>query len=645
MDCPRDDAAQTVLRSTRAGASSLVTGAVLTKLLNFGANVLVTRCVGRAALGVGALRLDDFLFLGPLVLVREGLRKAAYRVNFSEYSGAASRAADTRQSLVNMSWAAAPIALLLACVFAGSLLADTPEAVREGRISPERYHRAMACTGLAVVLALLSEPMFVLAQAQLRTRARARIETAAVMGKCVAMVVGTVVFEMTIEAFAIANIVYALLVLLGYLALFAGCSLGGRLDLGSGGSGSGGGGSGGGGSGGGRLGNARGASRKQTGGIPRPTRLSDGVSAWDPSLMRTARMFWWQSAQKWLLENGEKVLLIFAGTDDQQDAYVVVSRLGSIVVRILFQPAEEMSLAAFGKLMALERDQAEKNAKEAGEKKKRKQKQRESGPGVEVQGGGEAFTAAATTTRQQASSRPIQRKKSRGSLLVTNLVHTTLRSWLLLLGLIGLTFAVFGPAFSHLALHLLYGSTWSATQAPLALSFFSVYVLFMAVNGICEAFVQGTSTERGLSTYNIWMILFSVLYMGAVMVLLPRYGSIGLVLANIFKMACRILVCMVAYIRPYFRERTIPNFTLSSLLPARPVLAAYAGAAVALQCSARWVYAEGGAAFFVRVVGGGGAHAAVVRGALHVGVGVACLAEVGMSVATSHRDVLEPMFS
>ena len=44
--CPRDDAAQTVLRSTRAGASSLVTGAVLTKLLNFGANVLVTRSVG-----------------------------------------------------------------------------------------------------------------------------------------------------------------------------------------------------------------------------------------------------------------------------------------------------------------------------------------------------------------------------------------------------------------------------------------------------------------------------------------------------------------------------------------------------------------------------------------------------------------------
>ena len=81
QESPRDDTAQTVLRSTRSGVSSLVTGAIATKVLNFFANVLVTRFVGRAALGVGSLRLDDFLFLGPLVLVREGLRKAAYRTN------------------------------------------------------------------------------------------------------------------------------------------------------------------------------------------------------------------------------------------------------------------------------------------------------------------------------------------------------------------------------------------------------------------------------------------------------------------------------------------------------------------------------------------------------------------------------------
>ena len=576
MERPRDDAAQGVLRLTRAGASSLVTGAVATKLLNFFANVAVTRAVGRAALGVGSLRLDDFLFLGPLVLVREGLRKAAYRVNTDKATHG-----DARQSLVNMSWAAAPVTMVVTTAFVYSLLADTPDAVAAGVISAQRYHRAMACTVLAVVLSLIAEPMFVLAQAQLRTRARARIETWAVMGKCVAIVIGTVWFDLTIEAFAIANIVYALLVLLGYLALFAGC--GARF-----------------------LGDHY--SRRGSGIIPRPMRLSDGDSYWDPKLMRTARMFWWQTAQKWLLENGEKVLLIFAGTDDQQDAYVVVSRLGSIVVRVLFQPAEEMSLAAFGKLIALERDQEEK-----------------------------------------ISSGLKKLKKSRGSKLVTSLVHSTLRSWLLLLGLIGFTFAVFGPAFAHLALHLLYGASWSTTRAPMTLAYFSIYVLFMAVNGICEAFVQGTSTEQGLSRYNIWMILFSVLYIGAVLMLLPRFGAVGLVLANIFKMACRILVCTLVYIRPFFRERTLPDFELSSLLPARAVLLAYASSAVVLQCSRVWIYSEGGAGavFLVGLVAvnSGGLMATMLRAVLHVGIGVMCLLFVGLTVAKSHRDVLESMFS
>ena len=194
-------------------------------------------------------------------------------------------------------------------------------------------------------------------------------------------------------------------------------------------------------------------------------------------------------------------------------------------------------------------------------------------------------------------------------------------------------------------MHILYGSTWSSTSAPRTLSFYSVYVLFMAVNGICEAFVQGTSSERGLSAYNLWMILFSVLYMGALMVLLPWYGAIGLVLANIFKMSCRILVCAALYIRPYFRERTIPDFSLSCLLPAWPVLFAYALVAIVLQCSERWLYAEGGASFIVEASGAGHLAASAVRGALHVGVGAACLVVVGLTVARSHPDVLDPMLS
>ena len=97
-------------------------------------------------------------------------------------------------------------------------MADTPEAVAGNRVLGAGVLRAMACTGLAVVM-LLSEAMFVLTQAQLRTGARE--SKRGCHGKCVAVVAGTVGFGLTIEAFAIA-IVYALLVLFGYLALFTG---------------------------------------------------------------------------------------------------------------------------------------------------------------------------------------------------------------------------------------------------------------------------------------------------------------------------------------------------------------------------------------------------------------------------------------
>ena len=52
-----------------------------------------------------------------------------------------------------------------------------------------------------------------------------------------------------------------------------------------------------------------------------------------------------------------------------------------------------------------------------------------------------------------------------------------------LLGCLGLLFVAFGPAYSWLLLHLLYGDEWSATAAPQALAVYCLYVLLMAVNG------------------------------------------------------------------------------------------------------------------------------------------------------------------
>jgi oligosaccharide translocation protein RFT1 len=310
----------------------------------------------------------------------------------------------------------------------------------------------------------------------------------------------------------------------------------------------------------------------------------------------TASVFWWQSIQKWLLENGEKIVLVFLGTTTQQGVYVVVDRLGSIVVRLLFQPAEEMSLATLGKLTALRKHR------------------RTNSEGQSV----------LTTNKTE----------------ITEMVHTNFAGWLLLLSLIGLTFACFGTCYSHLLLHILYGAEWSSTSAPSTLGLYCVYIFFMATNGICEAFVQGTSTSEGIGRYNRWMVVFSVVYMCSVYGLLPLFGASGLILANMIKMMCRISVCAMSYVRPYFRERDMKQFKLSSLLPHSSILTCFAGSFVMLQCTSMWLYLPAVAAHAASVMS---TRSLLVHVVGHVLIGAVCLSLTWWLVWKHHGKQLKEL--
>ena len=529
-----------ILQSTRSGVASLVSSAAIGKILNFGVNILITRAIGRKVLGTGSLRLDDLLFLGPLVLTRDGLRRAAYRSSTSDVN--------MQQSLVNLTWLTAPVTVLVASMFAYAMFLSPPSEIVNGDIDVniEAYHRAMMYTGLAILLAVLTEPVFVLAQSQLLTGIRANIEMLAVFGKCVTMLYLTVYANMDVEAFAIANVVYAFIPLCLYWGHFV--------------------------------------VRKQQ--FPRPKPLpvvvsGGGAVQWcTANMYATAKVFWWQSIQKWLLENGEKIVLVFIGTTTQQGVYVVVDRLGSIIVRLLFQPAEEMSLATLGKLTALRHSHHHRTNSE-----------------------GERVV-------------PPNKKE------ITNMVHTNFSGWLLLLMLIGMTLACFGNCYSHLLLHILYGAEWSSTSAPSTLGWYCVYIFFMAMNGICEAFVQGTSTSEGIGRYNRWLVVFSIVYVCSVCGLLPMFGAIGLIMANIIKMLCRISVCTTSYVRPYFREREIKNFKLSSLLPHTSITTCFAGSFVVLQCTLRWLYLPAMAAHAESIIS---TRSLLVHVVGHVLCGVACL--------------------
>ena len=517
---------QKILQATRNGLTKLISGAIIGKLLNFICNTIIINSIGNKVLGTGSLRLDELLFMGPLVLTREGLRRAAYKININSKDSDI----NAKQSLINLTWFVAPITVVVALVFAyinsapaeivccddTMLLARTERNIiyvlfgwskcrdvtcEDTNVSISSYYRAMLYTFLAVLLAVLTEPVYVLAQSKLLTDLRANIETCAVLFKCLAMLYLTVGLGMDVEAYAIANIIYASISLCGYWGYMVYHKKFPR---------------------------------------PKPFTTSSSTTQWcTPAIQETATVFWWQSIQKWLLENGAKGVLLWLGTATEQGGYVIVSNLGSIVVRLLFQPVEEMSMAALGKLTS-------------------------------------------TTNKE---------KEKENEKNITDMVHRNFSGWLLLLVLIGLMFACFGPCYSHLLLHLLYGTTWSATSAPVTLGWFCIYILFMATNGVCEAFVQGTSTPKKIKEYNLWMVFFTIVYFGVVMTLFPLFGAIGLVLADIIKMLCRISVCALKYIRPYFREeRGKKTFTLTSLLPHTNVLLLFFGSLVFLQCTQYFMY-------------------------------------------------------
>jgi oligosaccharide translocation protein RFT1 len=78
--------------------------------------------------------------------------------------------------------------------------------------------------------------------------------------------------------------------------------------------------------------------------------LRDLICRWfSAGLASKAGIFTWQSAEKLLLTEGEKFVLKRSATLVSQDVFATVSSLGSLVARVLFQPVEEMSFVLFSK--------------------------------------------------------------------------------------------------------------------------------------------------------------------------------------------------------------------------------------------------------------------------------------------------------
>uniref|UniRef100_A0A803YKK7 Protein RFT1 homolog n=1 Tax=Meleagris gallopavo TaxID=9103 RepID=A0A803YKK7_MELGA len=138
--------------------------------------------------------------------------------------------------------------------------------------------------------------------------------------------------------------------------------------------------------------------------------------------------------------------------------------------------------------------------------------------------------------------------------------------------LIGLTIAVFGYAFSQLALDIYGGSTLSSGTGPDLLRCYSLYVLFLAVNGVTECFTFALMCKEEVDRYNFVMLALSFTFLCSSYFLTRWHGSVGFILANCLNMGIRI-AHSIHYIYGYFKESSYRPLT--GLFPSPFLILAY----------------------------------------------------------------------
>lgn len=461
-----------VLSASAKGATFLILLQVGSRALTFVVNQVLLRFLSPELLGLSAQL--ELYSITVLYFSRESLRVALQR----QASGT--------QVIVNLSFLAIGLGIPLATILGAAYLRADPPALPYITGTLELY-------GLATVVELLSEPMFIAAQQKLLYKTRAAAETAATLSRCFC-ICGFAIFasrrgwDVGALPFATGQIAYAMSLLVVYAAQMMPV-----------------------------------ASRDDFSLLPKKidgdkhTSYIGGMFSYP--LMRLTFSLYIREGIKYILTQGDSILIAGLASLADQGAYALASNYGGLIARMLFQPIEESSRNLFAKLCSPVPDVDAKATGKAESEKTSKE------------------------NRNQAK----------------NVLHDILKFY----SLISLFAVLLGPTLAPILLRLVAGNRWADTGAGETLAVYCYYIPLLAINGVTEAFIAAVATNAELGAQSAVMTGIFVAFAGAIYYFLRilGWGAFGLVTANCLNMLLR-CVWNFRFIKNYFAD-----FQILSVMP------------------------------------------------------------------------------
>lgn len=471
-----------LLTKSTSGATFLILVQFITKLLTFLLNQILIRYISPKSFGLSSYL--EFLVSTVLFFSREGERLSIQRTETSEIEDEDHDGKITKrgvlQSIINFGFL--PLIIGVPLSLAIFYWQFHSELFKSTLLQLGYYKYTIGFIWVAIILELLIEPIYAINQFELNFKRRSQFEGVAVFNKCISTFCAITIFKrhhkgeafegLAILAFALGQFSYSATLFVRYFWSFIQDNL------------------------------SKPPHQKLHFSIKK-IQSEKSSYYFDSKIFSIWKSLFIQMIFKQFLTEGDKILINYLCTVEEQGVYSVVTNYGSIIARLILQPIEESVRLLFTRLLS------------SGENKK-------------------------------------SISESYYLMKYLSVFYLNL-SILIILG--GFTNA------SYLLKFVLGGDVWSKTNVFEIFPQYVLYIPFLAFNGILEALFSSIATEKDIQRFSYFMTLLSVVVLVSLYVSIEQYkmGLSGLILSNGINMSLRIGYCYFAIKAFYGRYSTHIN--------------------------------------------------------------------------------------